>query len=112
MITIKNIQLLGHIPFLFEIDDADAWDDTDAPLKIHEIIVGLNKAGYEGVSFIYSLTNTSRVFYAPLFDLNTHEGILLANLIQTAKNGDELPILQECINQLTQLYADKGTNND
>lgn len=112
MTTSNDICFWGDIPFLYEVDDADTWKDPDAPVKIHEIILEIKKSGYEGVDFNYAFTSNRRVIYAPLFDLNTHEGQLLAKLLEHAKFGIELPTLEQCMADLNQLYKNGGEHGN
>ena len=99
----------GHLPYMIEPEDADAWLNPDGETRMGEILVAIFKAGYSGIRIeVLGKTSAGKLIWNLFYNDETPEGRMAAGLYALAKAGSKLLPVDEALSILERVYREQG----
>jgi hypothetical protein len=99
----------GHLPYVIEPEDADAWLNPDGETRMGEILIAIFKAGYAGIKIeVLGKTSAGKLLWTLHYNEETPEGRMAAGLYLLAKAGNKLFPVDEAMSILERVYREQG----
>ena len=99
----------GHLPYILEPENADAWQNPDGETRMGEILIAIVKAGYSGIRIeVLGKTSAGKLIWNLFYNDETPEGRMAAGLYALAKAGSKLLPVDEALSILERVYREQG----
>jgi len=99
----------GHLPYVIEPEDADAWQNPDGETRMGEILIAIEKACYSGIRIeVLGKTSAGKLLWTLHYNTESPEGRMAAGLYSLAKAGSKLLPVEEAMSILERVYREQG----
>jgi hypothetical protein len=99
----------GHLPYVIESEDADAWQNPDGEARMCEILFAIFEAGYSGIRIgVLGKTSADKLLWSLHYNIESPEGRLAVGLYLLAKAGKKLFPVEEALSILERVYREQG----
>ena len=99
----------GHLPYVIEPEDADAWQNPDGETRMGEILIAIVKAGYSGIKIeVLDKRPGDKFLWTLHYNIETPEGRMAQGLYAFAKAGNKLIPVDEALSILERVYREQG----
>ena len=99
----------GHLPYILEPENADAWQNPDGETRMGEILIAIVKAGYSGIRIeVLCKTSAGKLLWNLHYNAESPEGRMAAGLYALAKAGNKLFPVDEAMSILERVYREQG----
>ncbi len=99
----------GHLPYVIEPEDADAWQNPEGETRMGEIFMAIFKAGYSGLRIeVLGKMSTGKLLWNFFYNTETPEGRMAEGLYAFAKAGNKLCPVDEALSILERVYREQG----
>lgn len=99
----------GHLPYMIEPEDADAWQNQDGETRMGEILVAILKAGFSGIKIdVLGKTSTDKFLWTLHYNDETPEERMAVDLYALTKAGSKLLPVDEALSILARAYREQG----
>jgi hypothetical protein len=99
----------GHLPYILEPENADAWQNPDGETRMGEILIAIVKAGYSGIRIeVLGKTSAGKLLWNLHYNAESPEGRMAAGLYALAKAGNKLFPVDEAMSILERVYREQG----
>jgi hypothetical protein len=99
----------GHLPYVIEPKDADAWQHPEGETRMGEIFIATGKAGYRGIKVdVLGKMSTGKLLWNIFYNTETPEGRMAQGLYALAKASSKLLPVDEALSILERVYREQG----
>ena len=97
------------LPHLIKFEDQDAWANSEAAIRMTEVLAAIAKAGYSGIRVkVLGTSPSGKAFWNLQFNRETPEGRFAEWLLLIAKKGASLLPIDEFMSILERVYREQG----